>query len=283
MALVFSPADFTSGLERTEAKLTFNGLTLNDRYLADTYFVSEIDWGDPDIRDSKMPIPGTHGEFIGKQFFGGRTMTLSGYIRAGNRAMLRKMENDLRAALASNLEHDLFITGMTAALLRISCRKASSLALKPSNRGMYFCTDFQFSLRASDPRFRAYTPSNTSITFSAGGTGTCTNGGNWWAEPVLRLGNAATSVTDPVVVNSTLNLTLAFTGVITGNATTWTELGLRAVDRYCVDQAGAVQWAKVDPASAFWALQPGVNNITVNRSAQTGSPTVSITWYDSWI
>lgn len=87
------------------SKIIYNGLVLNDRYQADRYYITEIDGlAGPDVRDNREPRPQAHGEIPYDAYWGGNTMTFTGYIEAGNLWEATRMERDLTAALGTLVE-----------------------------------------------------------------------------------------------------------------------------------------------------------------------------------
>lgn len=87
------------------SKVHYNGLVLNELLRPDRYYITEIDGlGGPDIRDNREPRPAQHGEIPYDAFWGGNTMTITGYIEAGNLAQATRMERDLSAAFGSLVE-----------------------------------------------------------------------------------------------------------------------------------------------------------------------------------
>lgn len=93
------PGASSRGVENV---IDLNGLKLNDRTASDRYMITGIDGvNDADIRDARAENPQDHGETAFHAFYGGRTITLEGYIKAGSISKLRQMEEDLRSAVGS--------------------------------------------------------------------------------------------------------------------------------------------------------------------------------------
>lgn len=150
-----------------EAVLEYNGIYLNNRSWIDTYLVTSIDGlGDADIRDDRDVNPQAHGETYFKAFYGGRTVVLSGKIRAFTLSKLRDMTQGLRQAFA-NLDHEkplYFHAGNPDYTAVLYCKKAAPLSLNESqNTPNHFERDFQVTLRASNPRFLSKTAKQISV------------------------------------------------------------------------------------------------------------------------
>lgn len=93
----YDPVDeYSVGRRGLESRILVNDLILNDCRVPDHYKITEINGlDDVDIRDVREDNPDRDGETAYQAFYGGRTVTLRGYIQAGNFAKLRKMEVDL--------------------------------------------------------------------------------------------------------------------------------------------------------------------------------------------
>lgn len=99
----FDPQDDSIvGRRGTESRILYNGLVMNDRRISDSYVITEITGlDDPDIRDSRTDNQDADGETPYLAYNGGRTVTLKGYIRAGNMAKIRAMENSMVQAFST--------------------------------------------------------------------------------------------------------------------------------------------------------------------------------------
>lgn len=88
-----------------ESVVCWNGLRLNERRLADRWFLSSIDGlMDADIRDSREVNPGEHGETAFESLYGGRTVVLEGRAEAGNMAKMRELQEQLKRVSAPLVE-----------------------------------------------------------------------------------------------------------------------------------------------------------------------------------
>ena len=255
-----------------EAVFEYNGLVMNIRNWLDTYLITSVEGlADADLRDSREVNPGDHGETFFNSFYGGRTITLGGKIRAHNLAKMRDMIQALRTAFSgTQSELPLRITGGSASLdVIINCKKFQSLNIPEAQNNFQFERDFQVFLRASNPRFQSYTELFTVLTAGASYplSVVVPNLGNYNAQPKIQI---VGPVTNPVITNTTTGKSMSMTvAIASGN--TWTiDVGRRSI----VDQAGVNQFGVLDVTSDWIELAPGNNNIQLTG---TGSPTAGTT------
>lgn len=149
------PSIWPGGLENI---YKFNGLVLNDRKSQiDNYKITKIDGlFDADIRDSRDVNPSRHGETAFESFYGGKTITIEGVIRAGNIDKMRNMIFDLQKAFADLREHSLEIyehSGLqtNTPVAYINCKKMSPLMITESQDTRRPERVFSITLRASNP------------------------------------------------------------------------------------------------------------------------------------
>src|SRR4051812_22536227 len=73
-----------------ESTLDYNGYLFNDRRKLDWVYVKSISGlEDADVRDTREVIEGRHGETAFEPHYGGRTVSIRGYLEAGNINKLR--------------------------------------------------------------------------------------------------------------------------------------------------------------------------------------------------
>lgn len=145
-----------SGPGGVESVFIYNGVYLNIREWIDTFLVTNIEGlADADVRDAREANPGRHGETYFESFYGGRTLTLSGKIRAHNINKLRDMEQGLRQAFNDiDTEKPLIIRNTNFGRdMMISCKKIQPVNIPERQDNFKFERDFQITLRASNPRF----------------------------------------------------------------------------------------------------------------------------------
>jgi hypothetical protein len=152
--------EYVTGLNRIklggiESPIQFNGFTLNNRSTADAVFITSIDGlEDADVRDTRDVNPGYDGETAFNSLYGGRTIVLNGFLRAGTLSKLRDMQEGLKSVFAPLDEKPLIIKGVSVDRdLQIYCRKSQPITMSETQEGFQFKRQFQVTLRASDFRF----------------------------------------------------------------------------------------------------------------------------------
>lgn len=152
--------EYDVGLDRikvggVENEIKFNGNTINKSYYNDAVIVTSIDGlADPDVRDSRAENPGYDGETAFRALYGGRTIVLSGFIRAGTLSKLRDMQDGLKATFAPLDEKQLIFKSTSFdKSLSIYCRKSQPITMGEVQEGFQFKRDFQITLRASNFEF----------------------------------------------------------------------------------------------------------------------------------
>jgi hypothetical protein len=154
LAIIGTGKSIPPGLE---SKLEFNGLILNDRSVIDTYKVIRMSGlEDADIRDDREVNPQAHGETAFDSYYGGKTITIEGTIRAFNLAKLRDMQQALKYAFADlSQERPLVFHGPDPENnVFINCKKNTPIAMTESQEsdGIFY-RPFLITLRASNFRF----------------------------------------------------------------------------------------------------------------------------------
>lgn len=141
-----------------ESILEFNGIYLNDRSKIDTYKITSIGGlEDADIRDDREVNPQAHGETPFDSFYGGRTITLTGYIRAFQLQKLRDMQQALKQAFSNisdekNLIFHSALTPGSDCLIPVRKNAMIQMSEEQTTEG-WFRRDFMITLRASNFRF----------------------------------------------------------------------------------------------------------------------------------
>lgn len=139
-----------------DAIIAYNGLVANNRKWIDSIIITEIDgFSDPDIRDDRDVNPQEHGETAFESWYGGRTITLKGFIRAFTLDKLRDIEQGIKTAFLTLEEKALVIQGKTLeSSVQIFCKKNAPMAwTEVQQSDDRFKRDFMITLRASNPRF----------------------------------------------------------------------------------------------------------------------------------
>lgn len=263
-----------------DALIEFNGLILNNRKVVDHYRITEIDGlQDADIRDARENNPSYHGESVYSALYGGRTLTLTGYIIALNLKKLRDMQQALRSAFADLNEHALIFHVANYNMdHQIFCRKMSGIQMREAQTQFSFHRrDFLITLRASNPRFTSIWQKTSSVA-NVGGSGTMTirNTGNFRASPrVLLYG----PMTNPTIANSVSGEVFAMTGSIP-NGGFWE---IDTEKRTIYDNLGVNQIDKMNITSPWPELVDGFQNLTVTATGTGAASAMAIYWRDTWM
>ena len=155
----FLPGTGKSRPAGVEAYFEYNGATFNVRTWQDTFLITTIDgMADPDVRDTREVNPGRHGETAFDAYYGGRTIVLTGKMRAGNLNKLRDMQQGLKFIFGDiGKELPLYIrTNTPEKDVFIKCKKSQPIVMSETQQNFGYTRDFQITLRASDPFFLSY-------------------------------------------------------------------------------------------------------------------------------
>jgi hypothetical protein len=142
-----------------ENVIEYNGFKINVPGRQDRILVTSIDGlADADVRDTREPNPGYDGETAFESYYGGRTIVISGIIKAGTLSKLRDMQEGLKSIFAPLDEAALILKGLTPDYdIQIFCRKSQPITMGETQKNFLFERDFQVTLRASDFRFTTKT------------------------------------------------------------------------------------------------------------------------------
>jgi hypothetical protein len=153
---------FDSGKDRIklggiENIIEYNGFQINVPGRQDKIFVNSIEGlADADVRDTREANPGYDGETAFESHYGGRTIVISGVIKAGTLSKLRDMQEGLKSIFAPLNEAALILKGISPDYdVQIFCRKSQPITMGETQKNFLFERDFQVTLRASDFRFTA--------------------------------------------------------------------------------------------------------------------------------
>ncbi len=270
----------TSHPAGVEAVYEYNGLVLNDRSLIDTYLILGIDgFADADIRDQRQVNPNYHGETAFNAWYGGRTIALTGRIRAHEIKKLRDMQEALKLSFGGLQEVPLRIaSNFTNQQIEIACRKSQPIAMTEVQQNFMFTRDFLVTLRAADPRFRSVTQS----VYTGNNLGTAfeqlvvINQGNHRAQPIISIGGP---ITNPMIVNTSNDEVLKFEGTVATNEV----LTIDILKRTIRDQDENNKFSILDVSSDWLELTPGENVLEITGTGITASASFSIKFQHSWL
>lgn len=263
-----------------ESILEFNGLLLNVRSWWDTYIVDKIDGlDDADIRDARDLNPAAHGETPFDSYYGGRTITLSGKIRAYSLPKLRDLEQALRSAFGDLQEHLLIVRGRTSGQdVGLYCKKYQKLNIPEAQSNLKHERDFQVTLRASDPFLLSYLEHYAPVVMAASpSTVAVLNAGNFDSRPRYKI---IGPITNPVILNNTNGKQMTFNGTVASGALLEIDVRRKTV----VDGSGVNKFGMLDVTSDWATLDDGTNNLQISGSAITaGTTAFQVFWRDTWV
>lgn len=264
-----------------EAFFKYDDLTFNVRDNIDTYLLTDIDGlQDADVRDQREPLPQAHGEAAYNSFYGGKTITFTGKIRAYSLSKLRDMQEAMRMAFSELEEKPLTISSnFSEETVWINCRKNAPISMRESQVGHLFTRDFLITLRASDPRFRSvlrpnvnWAPSGSSFPSKS-----VYNNGNFKAQPTIELTGPMINPTVTNVTNGE-SLTLVATISVGQKYIIDTQKGTLKTD------TGDNKFSTLDTSSDWITVDPGENIFTISATGIVAvSSFANIIYYHTWI
>jgi hypothetical protein len=275
MPTTFQPGSRTSPPVGLEGTFVYNGLTLNDRSSPDRYQITSISGlDDADVRDSRELLSAQHGETAFLAYYGGRTLSFKGEIRAGNISKIRDMQEDLRSAFALLTEVPFYCysPGGLADCMFEKVRKGAPLQGAESQDSMKIKRDFLITLRSSDPWMVGTSLTTTHLT--SGGSTSVNNLGNFYSYPVIVFTGPLTTPS-LAVGGYVVSLTTIASGA--GNVIT-----VDVRNKTIIDGGGLFQYSKVTtPTDWPWPLLvPGSNTITLTAS---GAGSIDVKWRNTWV
>jgi phage-related protein len=269
-----APGSGLSGPYGIEAVLEYRESYFNVRSWLDTYLITQIDGlADADVRDTREANPGRHGETPFNSFYGGRTIAITGTIRAHTRDKMRDMQQGLRQVFSDiTTEHPLiFRTGDPYKDLFIFCKKVQSIQMTEIQKDFTYRRDFLLTLRASNPRFLSYVTqvgqySLTTTTFNAVAF-TAVNQGNFAAQPIIQIYGPANGPVEVANERTSqkirINPTVVGGSVIAAGRFLEIDTAQMTMKEYDVTTGNFVanRFDLLDISSSMIDLEPGDNSI----------------------
>ena len=150
--VVAAPSATTLQLDRVVTQSTQSDLAF-EGWKNQPYFkimeISGLD--DPDVTYDAQKRSGATGEIPAKSQYGGRTISMTGQIRAWNLTQLRYYENILKKAFGDLEDHDFTYTPYNQVQRKLQARKSQKLDITDRQDGPSFWRNFTVAVRASDP------------------------------------------------------------------------------------------------------------------------------------
>jgi len=269
-----------------ECVWVYNGLVMHDRSIMDKYRIVDIDglWS-PDVRDSREQNPADHGEQAGAAFYGGKGITIHGFVECGNIPKMRDMQQALAGAFSGIEEQPLVArTNDINNDVFVNVRLAQNISMKESQDNQWARREFLIPLRASDPRIFSWIEHDVSASIVGGNVASfnISNRGNFPARPrIILTGPLSGSIT---VRNLDTGSVLAFWDVESIGSGEYITTEFLLGKKIMTDAAGNRAFGKMDTvnSSRTFEIRPFQTD-RVEVTAGSGSGSVQIFWRDTWI
>lgn len=275
-----------SRIRGVDAIWEYNGLILNYRKWYDTYLITNIDGtDDADIRDSRENRPGEHGEIPYDALYGGRTIVLSGKIRAFNYEKLMDMKYALEDAFNDLSEKPLLIHNVDPRKeVFVMARKNQKLVIQEAQNNWNLERDFIISLRASREYFQSRLENYAGFTnaqITAATPLALANKGNWPSFPrFVVTGNFATGFT---IYNGTTNKQMKIIWPVNYYSSAIRTYTVDMLAKTITDGTGENYFKWMDDQSDIFSFVKGINNISVQSvTTKTGNATCDVYWTDNF-
>lgn len=245
----------TSGPSGIEGIIEFNKLLLNNRSWIDTYVVTDIlGTDDADVRDSRENNPGSHGETPGNAFYGGRTISLQGYIETRTLEKLHDMRQALQGAFSDiSVERPLMLHGKNINhTLYSMCKKSQKLDVPEKQETLnLFKRNFNITLRASMPWFVSYIQDYNEWAYNGSSSieeviFSPVNLGNFDSCPYIEITGPAIN---PSIINEVNSSIILFNGTIPDGETWVINFTLNSPHIYIKGEDQTPLWNIVDGIS----------------------------------
>jgi hypothetical protein len=278
-----------SRIRGVDAVWEYNGLIMNYRGWYDTYLITDIDGiDDADIRDKREDRPGEHGEIPYDAFYGGRSIIITGKIRAFSLEKMVDMKQALEEAFNELVESPLVVHNANPRNdLFVMARKNQKLVIRETQNNFDFTRDFIISLRASREYFQSRIENYAGFTDAqivANTQLSIAQKGNWQAQPrFVVTGYFPTgfviNLVHPKKGSSQLKLT-------------WPSGTFSASSDFVVDclnktitggPAASNMMQYLDDQSDFLKLHPGATQVSITpNSTRTATAQAAVYWTDNY-
>jgi len=269
-----------------------SAVTFNDGGL---YICEDVTGFDsPNVRENIEELPETDGAAAGDFFYGARPVTFNGLL-VGDPGARNLAAVQLQAALRG-LRGDVTVKSQATGLPAMQVTgRLQNLRI---TRREGIAKNFQIGMICADPRIYSQATGTNSGTGSTaisgaafplvfdinfgGGTGATvafnvTNAGNFTAPVTIRVTG---TIDNPQVRNNTTGESIYLDNLSLVNPE---YVDINTLARTVVKSDGTDLYGKVRiPASHWWYLIPGANNIELRSASASSSGTLQVSWRDSW-
>lgn len=261
-----------------------------------TWVVQSVEgWnGTPETRTAGSDRQADHGSFDAPAYYGSRVITAEGFAVSPTRD-LSMLAQDVMASVCGDM------TRLTALIVvepgrparRCHVRLNAATKVAPVYGGYAF--DWSLQLKAPDPRRYADAETVITLTLPTGaGTGLTVPFTVPFSIPSSVATNAAAAVNDgtfstrpvvtfygpvvnPAIANLTQGRTLAFDYTVNAGETLTVDFDARSV----LLNGDVSRAYAISPGSAWWEIQPGINDLQYQAGGGTGQATV--TYRGAWL
>jgi hypothetical protein len=313
----FSPRMATAALVvGSHTLFTIGDLVLNDRSSPECYWVDDpTGFETPDVLASAQQNVQEDNELPDPAFYGGRTMTLSGWIQAGSYTKILEMGRALLDSIISLEERPMLLSVAPGGLftqptVSISCRLVDKPSVSPKPQLDWMSgvlkAPFSFSMRAStDATFQSVeihtatiVPDSTSllgrmyprvypltydVTLDSSGYPVTTGTSN-----TVVVSNAGNWRSYPIITfygllegAQLVNAANEHKIILSSDIAHGESLTIDTKTGRIIDQAGAPAASKVDTASDWLALMKGPNALSLMVTSFDSTGRVDISWKDT--
>lgn len=264
----------------------------------DSYRLSRLDLGFPEVRESSTPMPGRDGEYDTTAYHGASAVTmeasipdgvtskevlldrLRGYSHPGFRAYLHVSSDgwpvERRTLVRGTGAPVTFLPGRLPLMLQVGWRA-------PSGRWESTTLQSQTLYPTTGAEGGITFPITFPITFGTGnvpGAAIITNGGTVPALPYIDIYGYCT---DPVIANLTTGKEFGFTG-LTVQAGDFIRVDMDAQAALLTNVAGQSRYSLVDfTTSTWWGLEPGAQQVAFVPGNPGSTCSATIYWRDTTI
>jgi len=277
----------SQGIHGIEAIIEYNGLYLNIRDWIDTFIITSImGIDDVEVRDTREPNPGQHGETPGDSWYGGRTIVLQGFIETRTLWKLRDMQQALRMAFSDISQERPLILRTTDPKydVQVMCKKKSKIEMPEQQDTLnYFKRDFNITLGASNPRFisveEVYNVATigtfNDVVFNLANIGTTK------ALPLIEVKGPVTGSIEIIneANNNYVKLNTAGNPILTDQTLAYDFRN--QLPRLYLDTNGESRFKLLDPVSTNFNIERGNNPIHV-ISNEPGNFSISIKYHHTY-
>ena len=219
---------------------------------------------DIDVREQSADKALDHGAFVEAEFLASRIITLTGYIIAADLTALAAKIDLLRRAFGPQRADQIFEFKWAGEVQKRTYAKPIRRALPRTLATALGHANFVVALRAGDPRLYAETVSLLAA------DGVAVNAGTFPSPPAATIVGPATN---PRITNVTA-------GRYVEVSTTLTTGQVLEIDfaKKTIYKGGVSIYGSLAPASEWWQVEPGNNDITF--TGITG--TKELAWRSAW-